>query len=288
MGTIDEVSPVRAPQVLLSYQPSGASHFELQPLIMATDGTTGTGIVTVKWASAASGVSMAMTAFMSAFSVLLCATYTTGSAYGNDPFMVSCTTTVNVSATLSAALAAAQSTISTALATTITILAIQPTQQIDLLGVGTHRRLSYPTASYPAIVYDLNPQRWTNIADEVLIRPLYGTKKTLTKTATIQFSGFPSDLTIKEMWLGGGQRVAMSRSQFSAIYTYYQNPPNTLTAGHITWQPKDINNHTYQVLITSMEVGGTSLVELDHLFRTQQDWVTEGVTVSLRVVSTIS
>jgi len=255
---------------------------------MATDGTTGTGTVTVKWASAASGVSMAMTAFMSAFSVLLCATYTTGSAYGNDPFMVSCTTTVNVSATLSAALAAAQSTISTALATTITILAIQPTQQIDLLGVGTHRRLSYPTASYPAIVYDLNPQRWTNIADEVLIRPLYGTKKTLTKTATIQFSGFPSDLTIKEMWLGGGQRVAMSRSQFSAIYTYYQNPPNTLTAGHITWQPKDINNHTYQVLITSMEVGGTSLVELDHLFRTQQDWVTEGVTVSLRVVSTIS
>jgi len=288
--TVDEISPIRAPQIFLSYtnangNPASADNFVVQPLLLKTADTDGTGQFTVRWASAASGASLIVAASISSFSVAVCATFAVGTEYGADPIILSAAASVNVSASLSASLQTLSG--AQALSTTLTILATAPTRQVDQLGVGAFRKLSYPTASFAPLTYELNPQRWTNIADEVLIRPLYASKKTAQKTTTLQFSGFPSDLAIDEEWLGGQGRIAMSRSQFSAMYAYFQNPPSAATGAFITWEPADVNNHAYQVVLLAMEVGGASQVELDHLFRTGNAWITAPVTLRLQVVSTV-
>jgi len=161
-----------------------------------------------------------------------------------------------------------------------------PVGAIDAVGAGTPRILSYPTSSLVGpLTYEMNPQVWTNMGAAPFIRPLYASQRTLTKTATVQFTGDITDLEVTETWMGGGSRVAMSLSFFAALWDYFQNVPDVTSAGFITWEPRDLNSNVYAVFLTDLSVGGSEVVTLDNLYRTSPAWVHETVTLRMRLIS---
>jgi len=189
--------------------------------------------------------------------------------------------TFNVSAGISASLSA------TTLTTAATILPGQPALKSDAVGAGTPQQLSYPTSALASpLVFELNPQMWTNMQAEALTRPLYGAQRTLTKTANVQFVGDITDLEVKLIWMGGGdRRIAMTWTFFSQLYNYFFNVPDVASAGYITWSPKDLNNHAYQILFTNLEVGGQNTIQLDTLTKTLDGFVHDAVTATFRIIS---
>ena len=276
-----EINPAPAPTVFLSYGDASAGLFSAPAPLQTRTDDTGTGTFRLNWSSAASGVSVTPAIWFSSYSVLLSSTTAYGAAYGVDPMTIlNASTTFTVSTGLSASFSA------TTITTAATILPGRPALQSDAVGAGTPQELSYPTSALASpLVFELNPQIWTNIQAELLTRPLYAAQRTLTKTANVQFVGDITDLECRLTWMGGGDRIAMTWTFFSQLWNYFTNVPDVASAGYITWQPRDLNAHGYQILFTNLEAGGQNIISLDSLAKAQDGFMHEAVTATFRIIS---
>jgi len=280
-ATMTGATIVGSPAVTISYVGFQASHFTRVAGQFATTGTNGQGTFTVSWASGVTASGALILGF-STFSVGLSATYSNGTLYGTQGMaLLTSTASFTVSSTL---VFAAGTTVTTG----VTILPRTPVSQADAIGIGAHRLLSYPTASLARpYIYAMNPPVYTNILVQPFTRPLYGSKRTLTQTTHVQFTGHVTDLEVEEIWPGGGNRIAMPLSQFNALYEMYMNPPDFASAGFITWEPRDITARKYKVLLTNVTAGGNDGVELNNLAKTGDGYVAAEVKVMLRIIEEV-
>ena len=276
--TISEGKPLGAPQIAISYPAFASTALIPDPLQFSTKVVDGIGTFAVSWASGASGATGTITIGFSSYSVGLSATYSQGIAYG----------TVGMALLTSTATFTVSTTLTVTSAVTVTIQPRIPVSQADMVGAGSPRLLSYPTSALATpYQYSLNPQQTINFNANPLTRPLYASTRTLSKTATVQFAGDVTDLEVTEVWMGGGNRIAMALSQFAALYDMYYNVPDLASAGFIQWSPRDISNRTYKVLLTSLTVGGSDGITLDHLVKTGSGWVHEEVRLTMRLIEEV-
>jgi hypothetical protein len=285
-ATYDDVMPIAAPFVELQFGGSATTvageTFKGTDAGFRTDGTTGTGTFKSTFTSGACGTSFTITGVFSGWSTTLSATLDVGEKFGADAVSLQSTSAAFlVSATLSAASP-------TTVFTTATITAKRPIKDNDA-GGGTPRELDHPVSGVYAspLVYELNPQIWTGQLDEALTKPLYATTRTLEKTATVQHSKDITDIEVKEIWMGGGNRIAMSLAQFTSIYDMFNNPPNIQDQGFILWRPRDVSNKVYKVLMTNLTVGGNVNFQMDHLSRQGDGWIHEQVELTMRIVEEV-
>lgn len=277
-----ETNPTPIPSVYLSYGSTPTSFFSTTATTVAGTDDDGIGRISLNLASGSSNGNVIINTYLSSYSVQVSATLDNGTLYGIDPMIIAASATFTVSANVSASLA-----IGVIAATTI--LAGRPALQSDAVGAGTPQELSYPTSALNTpLVFETNPTTYTNIASELLTRPLYQSQRTLSKTATVQFDADQTDLQIELTWRGGGNSLSMTWAFFSQLYNYFNNPPNFQTDGYIRWAPKDLNNHIYNVLLVNLEVGGSNSIKLNNLYKTLDGYVTEEVKLTLRIVSTVS
>lgn len=280
----DDIMPIAAPFVRLDYGGSAvlSQTFTQADAGFRTDGTTGTGTFRCAFTSAACGTSFTVTALFSGWSTVQSFTNDKGEKYGADAVSLQSTSAAFlVSATLSA-------TQPTFVNTTATILAKRPIKDNDA-GGGTPRELDHPlSGSYPSpLVYDLNPQIWTGHIDQALTRPLYASTRTLEKTATVQYGKDLTDIEVRETWMGGGNRIAMSLSQFTCMYDYFNNAPDIQSDGFILWRPRDVSSKVYKVVMTGLTVGGSPNFVIDHLARQGDGWIHEPVELTLRIIEAV-
>lgn len=280
--TYTTVTTLASPRITVSYPGFASTDTSRSTGQFATNGLTGTGTFAVSWASGASGACGAITIGFSTYSVGLSATYSQGVAYGTEGMaLLTSTATFTVSTTLSAATA-------TSVVANVIIQPRIPVSQADAVGAGTPRELSYPTSALATpYVYGMNPHTWNGMGASPFTSPLYANTRTLQKTVLAQFAGDVTDLEVTETWIGGGpQRIAMALSQFAAMFEIFQNPPDLASAGYVTWSPKDISNRRYQVIITSLTVGGQDGVMLNHMYKAG-GWISETVEMKMRIIAEV-
>ena len=270
--------PLGAPHITISYPSFASTVFTRQPIRFATNAVDGIGLFAPIWASGASGMTGAITIGFSSYSVGLSATYTQGIAYGTEGMsLLTSTATFTMSTTITATSAV-----------TVTIQPRIPISQADTVGAGSPRLLSYPTSALATpYYYGMNPHQTINFNANPLTRPLYASQRTLSKTATVQFQGDLTDLEVTEIWMGGGNRIAMALSQFAMLYDYFYNVPDVASVGFISWQPRDISNRSYKVFITSLTVGGGEDITLDTLVKAGSGYVHDEVRMTLRLIEEI-
>ena len=273
------VKPLGAPRITVSYPAFASTALTRDPLQFATNAVDGIGTFAAIWASGASGATGTITIGFSSYSVGVSATYSNGVAYGTEAMtLLTSTATFTVSTTLTATSAV-----------TVTIMPRIPVSQADAVGAGSPRLLSYPTSALATpYYYNLNPQQTINFNANPLTRPLYASQRSLTKTINAQFVGDVTDLEVTEIWMGGGNRIAMALSQFAMLYDFFYNVPDFTSAGYIQWQPRDISNRTFKVLITSLTVGGSEGITLDHLVKAGTGYVHDTVEMRLRLIEEVA
>lgn len=120
--------------------------------------------------------------------------------------------------------------------------------ETTLLGIGSagdpaaKRRLIHPdTANLPPIVYNTNPDRTTNLDNEVLVAPLVSVDRTLDSTRVTRFETKLEDRIVRETWLADQAKAAMPTALFRKLYEYLVNPPafDPLNPVFIQWEPRD-------------------------------------------------
>jgi hypothetical protein len=284
-ATLKDVMPVGTATTGLTYTGS-ATPTELgsEPTEFATAATTGTGTFSIDFTSAASGAAMAITAAVSSFSVGISNQTTLGSQWGIEPVaLLSTSAAFAVSATLSAAASPQTTTTSTI------ILAKRPIQDNDA-GGGTPRELDHPLSGTFAspLIYPINPQYWTNILDQALIKPLYASTRTLEKTATVQYGKDLTDVEVVETWMGGGNRIAMSLSFFSSLWDMFAGDLDFVSQGFIQWSPRDLGNLKFKIIITDLTVGGQGGITVNHLARQGDGHIYESVQLKMRLIEQIT
>lgn len=135
------------------------------------------------------------------------------------------------------------------------------TSTLTFLGTGTAgtpgamRILTHPDgANFAPIIYFSNPDESVNIDNDVLTHPIVTTVQTLSSRVTTRFEQGIDDILVGELWFGGGRRASMPTSFLRKLLEYMFNAP---TAGtFVTWQPRDLNDFTYNVTLVSLLVGG--------------------------------
>lgn len=280
-ATYNALSPQNINLIHLDYTSDiPLSHFSVKPG-HTTATVNGVGSFTVGFHSAASNDIVTIECTVSSHSVVVSSTIPgVGIKYGIENMIISSQATFTVSGFVSASLSS-----TTVIGSTV-IIAKKLPLTLDAVGAGTPRELVYPTGLLPSpLVYELNPHQWTNMADEALVRPLYANAMTLTKTVNTQFVGDITDIEIVETWLGGGGRAAMTYQFFSMLYDYFRNAPNISDNEYIQWRPKDLNNHTYNVILTGLSVGGSHNIKLDTLAK--KGIVYETVELTMRIISQV-
>ena len=142
-------------------------------------------------------------------------------------------------------------TIADASAVTVsTDLIVQP----ENTGTLALRELTYPLNVFAPIVYDNNPDSWTNFDSSPMT-----TRPTVSRTPTIEgnrltgWFGYDRDKTIVETWRGSDSEASMSLTFFRQLYAYFSNPPSD---AFIQWSPKDRTTEVYNIMINSLTAGG--------------------------------
>ena len=126
-------------------------------------------------------------------------------------------------------------------------------------GTDVLRELHYPGNIFPAIVYPDNPDRWTNFDSEPMTaRPQLKTEQTLTWAQSMQWPGYLPDRPVTEHWIGSENKSRMTLDFLRRLYEYYANPPMT-PGSFITWHPKDRTDKVYNIMIESVQVGGSDI-----------------------------
>jgi hypothetical protein len=283
-ATTKDTMPVNTPKTDLLYTGSTqTSMFTFKATEFRTGGDRGTGYFDVGFSSAACGASLTIQLAMSGWSAILSSTPTYGEKFGVDPVSL---ISVSASFLVSATLSAANPTVVTA---STKILAKKPIKLNDA-GGGTPRELDHPSSgSFPApLVYDLNPQMWTGQLDQALEKPLYATTRTLEKTATVQYTKDITDIEVIETWMGGGNRIAMSLSQFTCMYDYFNNPPDLRLDQFVLWRPRDLSEKVYKVVLIGLTVGGNEHLRFDRLAAQGDGWIHEEVQLTMKIIEEVT
>lgn len=154
------------------------------------------------------------------------------------------------------------------------------------------RRLVYPTSAFAPIVYESNPDVYTNFNTSPMDkRPRAFAQATLSDNILIGWQGVSRDVNIDERWNGGAKQSRMTLSMFLALHDYYSNPP---TGGqYIIWEPRDRTSKTYRIIIESLSLSttgsagqGTGDFEFDYL-ATRHGYVVGSVQLSFRIVGEV-
>ena len=115
------------------------------------------------------------------------------------------------------------------------------------------RRLTYPSDVLPPLVYEDNPDIWTNFWNSPLDkRPRVVVSPTLSANPLVGWLGVSRDQPIKELWQGSQNKSRMTMAWFLQLQAYYENPP---TGGsYIIWEPRDRTSKKYNIVIESLSL----------------------------------
>jgi hypothetical protein len=119
------------------------------------------------------------------------------------------------------------------------------------------RRLVHPDSdTFPELVYPRNPDRTTNLDNQVLPAPLASVALTLTGTRVTRFERSISDTLCTEIW-EAGTSLSMLAPFFRLLYEYLANPPafDPVDQPYILWEPRDRTDRVYEVELVRMTVG---------------------------------
>lgn len=157
------------------------------------------------------------------------------------------------------------------------------TLQPENTGTLARRELSYPSDTLPPLIYDKNPDQWTNFDTTPMVkRPRVGVQQTIQDTRLTGWQGFAKDAPVTETWQGGDDESPMRLSFFRQLYAYFETPP---TSGFIQWSPKDRTANVYNIMIESLTVGGTE-VRFDFV-PARNGFLTQDVVLRFRIVSQV-
>lgn len=116
---------------------------------------------------------------------------------------------------------------------------------------GELRRLVYPAGAFAPIVYESNPDVYTNFNTGPMDkRPRAFAQATLSDNLLIGWRGVSRDVAIEERWMGTAKESRMKMDFFLALRDYYENPPTDGT--YIVWQPRDRTSKTYNIVIETL------------------------------------
>ncbi len=171
-------------------------------------------------------------------------------------------------------------TIDDALAVTTTAsFTLQP----ENTGSNARRELHYPSDTLPPVIYDKNPDQWTNFDTSPMVkRPSVGVQQTIQDNKLTGWQGFNRDASVTETWKGSDDEAPMRLSFFRELYAYFEFPP---TSGFIQWKPKDRTASVYNIMIESLTVGGQD-VRFDFV-PSRNGFLTQDVVMRFRIVSEV-
>jgi len=128
--------------------------------------------------------------------------------------------------------------------------------------LGASQTLTHPlSASFPPIVFSVNPDSVSNFLDEVIPVPLASTKRTLGTTLVTRFEGQLDDMDCHLTWKGAKESVASMPSYLLRLFiNYLVNPPALVPSAqtYIVWAPRDLSEKSYNVEFYKLQVGGGS------------------------------
>lgn len=154
------------------------------------------------------------------------------------------------------------------------------------------RRLVYPTSAFAPIIYESNPDMYTNFNTSPMDkRPRAFAQATLSDNLLIGWQGVSRDVNIDERWNGGARQSRMTLSMFMALHDYYSNPPTN--GQYIIWEPRDRTSKTYYIVIESLTLStsgsagqGAGDFEFDYL-ATRHGYVVGSVQLSFRIIGEV-
>lgn len=118
------------------------------------------------------------------------------------------------------------------------------------------RRLTYPGGTFAPIIYESNPDLYTNFQRIPLDkRPRVGAQATLQDNVLVGWLGQARDVSITERWNGSTNRSRVTMDFFLAMQDYYLNPPTD--GNYIQWEPRDQTNVVYNVIIEQLTLSLT-------------------------------
>lgn len=136
---------------------------------------------------------------------------------------------------------------------------------LDVGGAGdidAMQTLTHPlSASFPPIVFPVQPESISNFLDEVIPAPIAATRRTLGTTMLIRHEGQLDDTDCELRWRGSKESVASLPSYVLRLFiNYLLNPPalNPSAQTYIVWAPRDISIKSYKVLFYKIAVGSGS------------------------------
>ena len=130
-------------------------------------------------------------------------------------------------------------------------------QQVSALtrkpsGAELERMIWHP--SYGSIVYPKNPDRTVNYFKSVVRGYDINSTKTLSSNILIRDHQKFEEITVTEIWLGGGKALS-EESQFLDTLNLILNTETAL-GRYVGWIPKDLNFQRHKILPMSLTVGG--------------------------------
>lgn len=154
------------------------------------------------------------------------------------------------------------------------------------------RRLTYPTNSFAPLIYESNPDVYTNFNTSPLDRrPRALVQATLQDNIMIGWQGVSRDVAITERWNGSTRESRMTLAMFLALQDYYNNPPTNGT--YITWEPRDRTTKKYNIIIESLTLSvtgsagqGAGDFEFDYLV-TRHGYVAGTVQLTFRIIGEV-
>jgi hypothetical protein len=154
------------------------------------------------------------------------------------------------------------------------------------------RRLVYPTNDFAPLIYESNPDLYTNFNTSPLDkRPRAFAQATLQDNILIGWQGVSRDVNIDERWVGSARQSRMTLAMFLALNDYYSNPPTN--GSYIIWEPRDRTSKTYEIVIENLTLSmsgsagqGAGDYEFDYLV-TRHGYVSGTVQLSFRIVGEV-
>jgi hypothetical protein len=154
------------------------------------------------------------------------------------------------------------------------------------------RRLVYPTSAFAPLIYESNPDVYTNFGTSPLDkRPHAFAQATLTDNKLMGWLGVNRDVAIEERWIASARSSRMTLSFFLALQDYYANPPTN--GQYITWAPRDRTSTVYNIVIEALSLSTTGSAgqgagdfEFDYL-ATRHGYVVGTVELRFRIVGAV-
>ena len=160
----------------------------------------------------------------------------------------------------------------------------------SVAGGSQYRKLEPPPVivsfpNLPPLIYECNPDKWTNFDLSPLKRPFTRHQTTIGGAITQEWPGFDKDVIIEEVWDGGGDRMSMPLSMFRFLYQYYVNRPDYGAEGYIRWSPRDLTTKRYNIVVLDLLVGAQRGIQMD--LTVFHGYIHDAVTFRFAIISEV-